>query len=255
VANVPRQVHPPRTERLSSWGATAVATPFTEWIPCVAIDTIQVAMIMAALATAGTGAVAQLAYQTATVRVDNPDAWASIPGGLSLSSAMGNASGSITISGVTAGKTWIRFGILFSASGTAPAAADVSLALSYVDLGGMLGSWRGPLTATVANDSFMAVTGWVPALLAQQVMAAVQVAAATAGFQHKLVYRLATYSQNLAGSWVAAEANVGGNCERNTGRLPLTLGANMWIQLGIAWSTSGATATADVAISIGARRS
>jgi hypothetical protein len=245
---------------LSSWGTTAICVPFTEWSPCVGVDAVQAAMILAALSMGAGSAQAQLAYQTAPVRVDNPDVWAAVPSGLTVSGSTttSGASSSIDVSSLTAGKAWIRFGVLLSVAvgGTPPAVADVTLAMANTDVGAMVGNWRGQLVATVTSDAYMAVTGWTVSLAAQKVMAAIIVASASTNFRHRLVYRVAPTMQAVPGAWtdIATEVNQSGNLERNTGRLALTLGANLFVQFGLAYSSSSGTSVADVQVSVGARR-
>ena len=59
-----------------------------------------------------------------------------------------------------------------------------------------------------------------------------------------------------AGAWTnTSNTDVTGADERNTGELTLTNGTNMYVQVGLAYSSSTAAfAQADVSVSVGARR-
>lgn len=242
-------------------GTGLVFVPILDWAAAIGLDTLQAAIIVTAMYTASGNTKAQLAVQTASVRTDNPDAWAVVSvtgGGLSVVGQNHGASASLDVSGLTAAKAWVRWGVAFSmdSGGTAPGSADVTLTVAGVVLGEMIGGWRGQLTSSVTSDANIAITGWVPAIWAQKVMAALLVTSADANFRCRLRYRTAESSQSAPGSWTnTGDSNQSGNQERVAVDNALSLGSNLWVQFGLAYSSSSGTSSADVMVSVGVRRS
>lgn len=190
-----------------------------------------------------------------------PDDWAIVTAdsGLTVAGEGRDCSAALGVSGLTAGKAWVRWGVAFymdSEQGTtAPGAADVTLSVVTVACGSMVGSWRGSLVSSVTADAVVPVTSWVPSVWAQKVMAAFIVASASGNFRCRLVYRVAETSTDAPGSWQdTTDTNVAGNSERNTGNLTLTLGSNLMVQFGVAYSSSSGTSVGEVAVSVGVRR-
>jgi hypothetical protein len=159
----------------------------------------------------------------------------------------------------TAGKAWVRFGIQYSAA-SAPGAAEVTLALSYAACGKMVGSWRGQLASESTADSFVALTPFIPALLADKIQAAMIVSSqgtSSTGFRARIVVRYAAAMTAVPSTWTdTTDTGSTGPVERNTNLITLTTGGNLYAQLGLAYSsaTSGTLATADLAVAVGARR-
>ena len=220
------------------------------------LDVIKAIMTLrSVLVSAGTFS-GQLAMQTAAVRTDNPDAWA-VVAGLSASAASGAtadaSSTSISIATTTALKAWVRFGVTFS-SGAAGGAADVGLAVSYAACGSTVGNWKGQLVADSATDSFVAITPFLPSILADKIKAAIIVSSVTGTFTCRIVVRYAAVLTDVPGAWVNT-TDTNSNTERNTGEITLSNGANMYVQIGLAYSASGGGhSTGDVVVSTGIRR-
>lgn len=190
------QTLPTRTERVTTWGddSELIYVPMSMWGPAIGLDAVMAAIIVSAMAATGGNLVkVQRALQTAEVRVDLPDAWAVVNGGLTVVRENRGPSAELDVSALTAGKAWVRWGVaVFMDTGdTGPASADVTLSMATVSMGKMIGTWKGRLTATSGSDVFVAVTGFVPALWAQTVMAAMTVASASSSFRYRLVYRVA----------------------------------------------------------------
>lgn len=252
----------PRGEstRLASFGGT-VYSPLEDWGPAIGLDRAQASLIGAAMAIGSGNTALQLAVQTATVRTEAPDPWAVVTAnsGLTVNGNGRAASAVMDIASLTAGKAFLRWGVALSLSSgaTGPGSIDATLAVAGFSLGQMIGSWRGELSAAVQNDAVIAVTGFVPALWAQAVMAAFNVTSASSTFRCRLVYRVAAVSPELAGPWtdITNETNQGGEVERNTGNLALSLGSNLLVQFGVAYSSASGASVGDVAVSVGVRRS
>ncbi|MES2642003.1 MAG: hypothetical protein V4850_21135 [Myxococcota bacterium] len=231
--------------------------PMTNWQSAVGYDDIKAALNLRSVQVASGGLEAQLAIQTATVRTDEPDNWATVSG-LTQSGAGATGSAAISVANTTAAKMWVRFGLAYNltAGSTAPGAADATLALSYAACGSLIGAWNGQLTTTVTSDSYVAITPMIPALLADKIKAAIIVNSVTSNFQCRVVVRYGFALKEVAGAWTnTSDTNVSGASQRNTGELTLSNGSNMYVQIGLAYSnTSAVFAQADVAVSVGARR-
>ena len=247
----------PRTERIIAQSTNPVVLPFTGWMSAVGFGEIKAALLLRALQVTSGSMEAELAIQTAEVRTDDPDNWATVAG-LSQSGAGGTCSADISVATTTAGKMWVRFGLSFklTTGSTAPGAADATLALAYAACGSLVGAWSGQLTTTVTSDSFIALTPPVPALLADKIKAALIVQSVSGNFRCRIVVRYFVLTPEAAGAWTnTSNTDVTGADERNTGELTLTNGTNMYVQVGLAYSSSTAAfAQADVSVSVGARR-
>ena len=195
----------PRTERIIAQSTNPVVLPFTGWMSAVGFDEIKAALLLRALQVASGSMEAELAIQTAKVRTDDPDNWATVSG--------------------------------LSQSGAG-------------------GAWSGQLPTTVTSDSFIALTPPVPALFADKIKAAIIVQSVTGNFRCRIVVRTFVLTSEAAGAWTnTSNTDVTGADERNTGELTLTNGTNMYVQVGLAYSSSTAAfAQADVSVSVGARR-
>ena len=202
----------PRTERIVAQSTNPVVLPFTAWILAVGLDEIKAALLLRALQVASGSMEAELAIQTAEVRTDDPDNWATV--------------------------------------------ADATLALAHAACGSLVGAWSGQLATTVTSDSFIALTPPVPALLADKIKAALIVQSVTGNVRCRIVVRYFVLTPEAAGAWTnTSNTDVTGADERNTGELTLTNGTNMYVQVGLAYSSSTAAfAQADVSVSVGARR-
>lgn len=231
-----------------------------DWELAIGTDTL-CAMILV-LGVTGATPLAQLAVQTAEVRVDAPDAWQTVNSGVSQTGAGGTANPSVTVSSYTAGKMWVRWGIAFSInSGTAPTSADVTLSVGTVTKGMAVGSWRGQVATASTADTVVAVSGWVPIAWAQEVFAGILTNSAGTGqtFKSRLVYRTAVGSQDSPSAWTNTTdtgPTLGGNGARVAQDTTLAPSGVMWIQFGVAyWSTTGGTLSiADLAVSVAVRR-
>lgn len=219
------------------------------------------ALIVAGQSTAGGNVGTQLAYQTATVRTEVPDAWAlvstAIGAGLDVVGESTGCSAELNVSAITADKAWVRWGIGFSMNtgGTAPGSAEVTLTVAGVAKGMMIGTWSGHLTSSTTSDTNIPVTGWVPAIWAQTVFVALLVTSAAANFRLRLIVRVAGASKESPGNWAnTTDTNNSGNQTRGISDATLAPGSNLWVQFGLAYSSSSGTAGGEVSISVGVRR-
>lgn len=103
------------------------------------------------------------------------------PGWTSWGESTGCAA-ELNVSAITADEAWVHWGIGFSMNtgGTAPGSAEVTLTVAGASKGMMIGTWSGHLTSSTTSDTNIPVTGWVPAIWAQTVFAALLVPSAAA---------------------------------------------------------------------------
>lgn len=221
---------------------------YTDWIPVMGLDKIKALLRLQGLTNQFQ---CQLAYQTAAVRTDQPDAWST----LDQMTTVDRCTGVIDITSATAGKFYIRFGIAYNlSSGSTNSQADVSLQVSYDACGAIVGSTTLQLLAPDTSNYYMAVTGWIRAIDAAKVRAAILASGVVGNFQCRLTYRTAqidpaTVSDNWGTVNIESSPHAG-NGEFNTGELTLPTGPGqtgriddkMWIQFGIQYSCSSGTA-------------
>lgn len=251
---------PATTRHLStnlSGANSVVHEAFTDWIPVMGLDSVRALLRFAALTNQFQG---QLAYQTAATRTDQPDAW----GVLDQVTSTDRCTGSISLSGVTANKFYIRFGIAYNlSSGSTNSQADVSLQLSYSICGSLVGTATLQALAPDTSNYFAPVTGWMPAADAAKVLAALLVSGVVGNFQCRLTYRTAQLETAVVtDNWATINLEAGwhtGNGSFNTGQLTLPTSGNgrtddkMWIQFGLQFSVSSGTggqATVSVATAV-----
>lgn len=223
---------------LTSSVATLAYAPFTEWIPCIGLDTVTAVLKARGMSNTLHW---QLAVQTASVRTDLPDAWATLDV-LQTTGAGERCSGSVTVN--TAGKFFVRFGVAYKSSvGGTLAQADVALQAAYDACGRVVGGGQAHLVATDTNTRFEPVTGWVPSHQAGKVEAAlVATAFGGASFQYRLAQQQAATSPEQPGAWSVLEAGwTTSASERNTGELALSFTNVMWVRFGIAYTLSAGT--------------
>lgn len=202
----------------------------------------------------------QVVMQVAAVRTSSPGA--PILKG-SVQTTTTNTSfeyntGELNVLADTSGAMFVRFGVAYNfTAGQAQSQADVEIEVSGVQCGEVAGSGIWQLATTTVDDQFQAVTGFLPAILVAKVRAAAMCTSLSGNFRWRLAYRLAATSSEAPGAWAPLTDNnapyVAG--EVNTGDLAITVGSNMYVQLGILYDLSSAgTGQASIAIAIGVRR-
>jgi hypothetical protein len=238
--------------------------PFTDWMPAIGLDAAKMVIKRKSVAVTGTAPTFNVkpAIQVAVVRPDNPDDWAAISGQSAYTGAGESNTGVMTISGTTGGKMFVRFGVSYYLGGTAPTSgqADVEVVLSYKQCGEIVGSMTQDLQAfNTTTNSFVAVTGWVPAIDADKVVAAFVITALVNNFRCQLAYRTASTSTQSPSAWALLEGasyrTTDG--ETSTGEISLSITSEMYVQFGVAFSQSSAGAApgqAAVSTAVAVRR-
>ena len=102
-------------------------------------------------------------------------------------------------------------------------------------------------------------SGWVPAIDADKVLAAFVISGLLNNFRCQLAYRTATTSIQSPSAWTLLEgaAYRTTNDETTTGEIVLSIGGQMFVQFGIAYSQSTAGAApgqATVSTTVAVRR-
>lgn len=258
VTCLARKHTPPPTERLIGLSTTQAIGTQTAWAVAVGLDVIKAAARLKAHVAGGGNLNVQLVYQTASVRVDEPDDWQVLlyQGNpvLTVTGNGGVCSGIQNIASITAGKMFIRFGLAYCTTATgAPPSGDVSLVVSTLSFGDLIGGFTGQLTTTSSTGTPLILTAMVPALMAEKVKASFLLTSISGSFQCQLAYRVADTSKDAPGAW-----NTIGSAVTATGVLgdtTITVGASMWVQFALIYSLSGGSlATASVSVAVGARK-
>lgn len=227
--------------------------PTTEFMLATGLDKVKARLLMKALSG---NFQALLGIQTAAVRTDNPNAWATL-GSMTNVDACTDV---ITVTSSTASALYARFGIGYNlSSGTTLGGADVGVQLASISCGEVAGSTTLQLIAVDTNPYYVPVTDWLPSLPIAKVKAGFVVTGSVNGFKCRLCYRAATVSpEAVTVAWGLAnlESYSSGDGERNTGELPLPTGVGvtgriddkMFVQFGIEFTgtSAGAQATATV---------
>lgn len=248
---------PSVTQSLAATSTTVRYVWFTDWMPAMAMDAASGVLKVANLANSFR---VKPAYQTATVRVDDPDAPNSSFGSeVSSDSENFISEATFDLDNVTPGKTFIRFGVAVYLN-TAPnnGTADVTLQMAYRQCGSLGAPWTGHLVATSTTEQFQPLTGWLPALGVVKVEATIIVGSTTGNFEVALAYRTALASPELPAAW----ADVTGtgewtNGEQNSGEKTVSVTDKMWVQIGVRYNLTeaGSPGQADVAVMLGVRSS
>ncbi len=245
----------PYQSRLTAISSTVQYAWLTGWFPTIGVDKIK-----GVLRNRGVDGNFQsrMAMQLATIRTDDPTSIALLESNY-MQGAGERCSGVLDISSDTANKFFMRLGVAYSvSSGTSPAAADVGLELAYDAYGQVVGSTSLDLLTPGTASRHVPITGWIPAIHADKVKAAIVVTNAVGTFRSQLAYRTATTSQQDTGSWSTNLEGSwhSGDGEFATGELSLSTGSVMWVQLGLEHSlASGSNGGAQVDTAVAIRRS
>jgi hypothetical protein len=255
---------PPTTKRLRTTQTAGQFEPYTDWIPAVGLDKVKMVIKRKSVQLAGTAPTFNVkpAIQIALVRPDNPDDWAVIGNPNPFTGGGEDNTGVLDVSATTAGKFFVRFGVQYYLGGTSPTdgQADVEVQVSYVSCGSIVGTMTQELQAfNTTTDSFVAITGWVPAMDAEKAVAAFVISDLANNFRTLLVYRKAATSIQTPSGWTSLEGTTyrTANGETTTGEVTLTVGTDMFVQFGVAFSQSSAGSApgrATVSTSVAVRR-
>ncbi len=237
---------------LSAQPTIAQTEWFSAWMPCTGLKTVTAVLKNRAV----TGSFrAQVVLQWAEIRTDKPfDTLTTVGAALSDAGEACVTSGDLSSTAGT--KYYVRFGVKYDVhTGTNGAAADVELQMAYDICGQISGVWSGQLVATTATNLFQAVGPWMPALSAAKMKGIASVTSLTGDLQWRLAYRTATTSKEVADAWVTNWDTFRTSGEVNTGELTPTTTGKMWVQPGILYNLSGATAgQASFSVSVAVRK-
>lgn len=193
--------------------------------------------------------------QTALVRADKPD------DPVLLDSQMRAGAGETCVaadtSSTAAGKMLLRYGVAYSVSSGGLGQADVELAVVDDACGAQVGSATATLATQTTDTTYFVVTGFIPALYAAYVKAALVITGLTGNFQCRLAWRAATTSTEVPGAWSTTfDTWHSANDEIGTGELQPSVGGDMWVQFAIQYSLSSGSAlgAATISVAIGARK-
>lgn len=229
----------------------------TGWIACIGLDKIK--PVMHGKACTSNYFECQIVQQVALVRTDNPEA--SVVKGTLQTPTSGSFAYSpavIDISADTGPAAFVRWGVSYKyTGGQSPASGDVELEVAYTKCGEMSGAGTWQLSSTTTDMQYIAISDWMPSILVDEVKLAAICSSLTGNLQWRLAYRTAATSKSDPGAWSpVTDTNapyVAG--EVNTGDLPVFLGADMWVQFGIAYSSTSGSGQATLAAALGTRRS
>jgi len=220
---------------------------FTEWFPAMGMDYVKAILKLKSLTQQFQ---CQLAVQTAAVRTSAPDSWTT----LDQMTSSDRCTTMVDVTSTLTGKMYVRFGIAYNcSSGTTNSQADVTLQLSFDACGSIVGSVTLQALAPDTSSYFVAVTGWIPAIDAAKVRAAILASGAINNFECRLTYRTAQITpEMITDNWATATLEGSyhsGSGEWNTGEITLPTGAvsgriddKMWIQFGLQFKVSSGTA-------------
>ena len=140
------------------------------------------------------------------------------------------------------GYFYVRFGVGYDLSeGSTLARADVELLVSFNACGKIAGAINQQLVAMSTTVSYMAVTPFLPTIVAAKVRAAIAAASLTGDFQWRLAYRTAATNVQNPNAWSTTFDTYHTAGELNTGDLTPTISGKMWIQFGIQYNLSSST--------------
>lgn len=240
-------------KHLTAQSTTATYAAFTGWILVCGLDAVRAVYRIRAM----TGSFQyQLAYQTATCRTDNPDAWNTLD---TLRTTAGElCTGDISVTSATANKFFIRFGIMYNLpSAPATAQADVGLQVTYNTFGALAGSGIYQLLAPDTGFYYQAVTPWMPVIVGAKHRAAfISSVTSSANLKFRVAYQTATTNTSLPNAWATDDTDHSGDGEACTSDITPSGGTAsvMWIRFGLRFAmSSGTNGTGNVSIAIGAR--
>lgn len=246
-------VSPETQEHVATYTTTNDYHWFTGWMPACAL-----LYVMATLKVKNvTGNFqCQLVLQTAATRTDNPDTPNLID---TLRTGAGEyCSGVEDISQYTDDKFFVRFGIAYNlSSGSALGAADVAFQISTVSCGKVVGAQTLYLASSTTSDAGVAITGWIPRIIADKLMAAIVFRSKSGNFQWKFAKRGAGTSIQNPGGWVALSGETSYRTtegETNSGELTVGDPDEMWVQFGVIYSSSSGAGSASLDLALAVRR-
>ena len=193
--------------------------------------------------------------QVAAVRGDKPED--PVPLDSQMRAGAGEQCVAATISDTTDSKMLVRYGVAYSVSSGGLGQADVELAVVDDGCGDSLGTTSATLVTMSGTNAYFVITGWVPALTAAVVKAAIIITGLTGNFQCRLAWRAANTSTEAPGAWSDSfDAWHTSNTELCTGELQPGASTDMWVQFAIQYALSSGSSlgSATVSTTIGGRK-
>ena len=236
----------PVSKRLRTPNTVEQFEPFTGWMLATGTDTAKQVIKRKSVQLAGTAPTLafKAAMQLAEVRTDNPGTWALIAGYGTFAGAGESNTGVMTLGATLEGSLWVRFGLSYTLGGTAPTdgQADVEVQTSVASCGRVVASATQQLvTFNTTANSYATVTGWIPTIDANQVVAGFVVSDLAGNFRCRLAVRYATTSIEDPGTWNLMETTCReANGEETTDELTVVGGDHMFCQFAVAYSQSTA---------------
>ena len=243
-----QNVLPAKWERHTTMSTTlAFAFPWG-WVEAAGIDAAGFILKNKAVVGLYTS---QPCIQVAATRTDDPGAITVLD---SLRGAGEFNTGSGPLTSVTPANYWCRFGFGYAlSSGAALGTADSSLEVQYTTTGLRIGGATLPLFASVTQNAFAEVTGWLPVRWVSKVKAALIARSITGNFAYRICYRTAATSTSDPGAWSTAFDSQRTAGEACTGDVALTWTTEGYVQFGIQYyltSTTPGGAVVDAAFSV-----
>lgn len=254
----------PISKRVRATNIAPQFEPFSAWMLAPGTDTAKMVVKRKSVQLAGTAPTLsfQPAMQLAEVRTDDPGTWAVIAGTATYSGTGESNTGLLSIGASLAGSLWVRFGWCYTLGGTAPTdgQADVEVQTSVASCGRVVGSVTQQLSSfNTTTNTIATITGWIPTVEAQKVVAAFVVSDLTGNFRCRLAVRFAATSIEVPGVWNLLEsAYRTANGGDTTPELTVSGDDQMFCQFGVAHSQSTAGSPpgqATVSTTVAVRRS
>lgn len=238
-------------KHLVSTTSTGVFEWLTDWVPAIGLDSVRATIKHKAV---NGNFQTKFAIQTADVRTNNPNSPATLE--QSWTAGAGErCTGNVDLSSYTNDALFVRLGVSYAAS-SGVGEADVSLQVAYDACGQMVGTVSSEVLAPDANDSYLPVTGWIPAIHVGKVMAALVVAGGGPNFRTRLAVQTATTSVESPGAWTTTfDTWRSGDQEVNTGELTPSIASAMWVRIGVQYTcSSGTNLRSFITCAVGIRR-
>lgn len=249
------RITPPVQLRLVSVNSSDSHVWYTDWMPAIAMDDATITMKF--WSKSGNLRVAP-AVQVAAVRTDKPDdSPTTIDTLKTTADEYFYTAATVDIDGLTAGKTFVRFGVVYNSS-SGLGEGDVTLQVAYRQCGSLTTPWSGHLIAYTNNAHYIPISGWLPALGVDAIEATRSLGSLVGSLNFVLTYRTALATPDLPGEWggTTLGGTVSANGESITGEVSVGVTDKMWIQFGLKyWSDNNAFCEGDVMVLLGIRSS
>ena len=115
---------------------------------------------------------------------------------------------------------------------------------------------RVPMASSGSNNSYVAVTPWIPTIAAAKMRAALSITSLTGDFQCRMAYRTAETSQQSPNGWSTTFDSTWRTAgEATTNDLTPTYSDVMWVQFGLQYNlSSGTPGQASVACAVAVQK-